>query len=108
MYKKTSDYQVNMGKLQTKYDMQEVALDKSKVKYSHDFIGMENKYDKQIEMMAENKKKFDALQDKYDKLQKHSEDREEGLMVKKNKYDDLNSSELVEVIISIDESRYEM
>eukprot|EP01084_Bolivina_argentea_P059397 108472_1 len=58
MYKKASDYQVNMGKLQTKYDMQEVALDKANVKYSNDFMGMENKYDKQVELMKENKKKI--------------------------------------------------
>eukprot|EP01084_Bolivina_argentea_P059400 108479_1 len=106
MYKKTGDYQLNMGKLQTKYDMQEVALDKANVKYSNDFMGMENKYDAQAELMKENKKKFDTLQDKFDALQKHSEDREENLRLKKNKYDDLGPSELVDVIISIDEQRY--
>eukprot|EP01084_Bolivina_argentea_P247995 414843_1 len=74
MYKKALVYQLNMGKLHSNYVLHDVSFDKANVKFYNDFMGMENKYDKQDELMKENKKKFDELQNKKDELQKEGED----------------------------------
>eukprot|EP01084_Bolivina_argentea_P059403 108486_1 len=126
--KQRNDYDFNMNTLQNKYDSQESALANIQHKYDEQeemndlrmdklgdkydvkqgqFEDMENKYDIQIERMKENKEQFDFLQNKYNTLQKHSNDRDENVRLKQNKYDNLNAKELVDVIVSLNEKRYQ-
>eukprot|EP01084_Bolivina_argentea_P059399 108476_1 len=87
---------LRMDKLEDKYDVKE-----------GQFTDMENKYDAQVEQMRENKERFDNLQNEYYKLKKHNNDRDAKLKLKKNKYDELNAKELVNVIVSLNERRYQ-
>eukprot|EP01084_Bolivina_argentea_P261005 440935_1 len=95
MNKTTSNYRNDINKLQHKYDIQEVAMDRTKVECSNSYMYVENKYDKQVTLMKDNKHKFDELQDKYSKLQNLkyniNDDQNEGLNTKRDelqcKYD---------------------